>query len=191
MKPVGVFGGSFDPIHFGHLITTTFVYEFRNLEKVIFIPNNISPLKIDMTLTESEHRVNMLKLAIEQYPFFEYSDLEIQRREISYTYTTLLELKKIHANLELIIGFDNLVVFDKWNNPDKIIQLAKLIVMKRKTDMIPSKQNKFFDVATVIDTPTVEISSSEIRNKVKEGRSIEYLVPEKVKDYIYQNKLYK
>jgi nicotinate-nucleotide adenylyltransferase len=191
MRAVGIFGGSFDPIHFGHLITTAFVFEFRNLEKVIFIPNNISPLKTERTPATAEHRMNMLKLAIDQYPFFEYSDLEIQKGEISYTYATLVELKKKYENLELIIGFDNLVVFDKWNYPDKIIEIAKLVVMKRKTDLVPFQQNRFFEHATVIDTPTVDISSSEIRNKVRDGKSIETLVPDKVKEYIYQNKLYK
>jgi nicotinate-nucleotide adenylyltransferase len=191
MKPVGVFGGSFDPIHFGHLITTTFVYEFRNLEKVIFIPNNISPLKTDTVPISAMHRLNMIKLAIEQYPFFECSDIEIKSGEISYTYKTLLELKKQYSNIELIIGYDNLIVFDKWAQPDKIVELAKLIVMKRKTDIVPTMQHKYFNLASVIDTPTVDISSSEIRNKIRKRKSIEYLVPEKVKDYILKNDLYK
>ena len=191
MKAIGVFGGSFDPVHFGHLITTSFVYEFRNLEKIIFVPNYISPLKADQTPTKEIHRVNMLKLAIEQYSFFEYSDFEVNRGEISFTYTTLLELKKTYTNIELIIGFDNLLVFDKWRSPEKILEIAKLIVMKRKADIAPLEHNKFFEQAVMIDTPTVEISSTEIRNRVKEGRSIEQLVPEKVKEYIYQNGLYK
>ena len=191
MKPVGIFGGSFDPIHFGHLITTTFVYEFRNLEKVIFIPNYISPLKTDLKPTNAYHRLNMLKIAIEQYPFFTYSDNEVTKDEISYTVNTLLELKKSYENIELIIGYDNLIVFDKWRLPEKILQLAKVIVMKRKTDTPPSYKNKFFDQAIIIDTPTVDISSTDIRTRVSQGRSIDYLVPEKVKEYIYQNRLYK
>ena len=191
MKPVGIFGGSFDPIHFGHLITTTFVYEFRNLEKVIFIPNYISPLKTDLKPTNAYHRLNMLKIAIDQYPFFTYSDNEVTKNEISYTVNTLLELKKSYENIELIIGYDNLIVFDKWRLPEKILQLAKVIVMKRKTDTPPSYKNKFFDQAIIIDTPTVDISSTDIRTRVSQGRSIDYLVPEKVKEYIYQNRLYK
>ncbi len=99
MKPVGIFGGSFDPIHFGHLITTTFVYEFRNLEKVIFIPNYISPLKTDQKPTKAYHRLNMLKLAIEQYPFFTYCENEVTKGEVSYTVNTLLELKKTYENI--------------------------------------------------------------------------------------------
>ena len=190
MKSVGIFGGSFDPIHFGHLITTTFVYEFRNLEKVIFIPNYISPLKTDLQPTKAIHRINMLKLAIEQYPFFDYSDIEVNKDEVSYTVNTLLELKKTYDNIELIIGYDNLIVFDKWRFPEKIFQLAKVIVMKRKTDTPPSYKNEFFDQAIIIDTPAVDISSTDIRSRVNGGRSIDYLVPEKVKEYIYQNRLY-
>ncbi len=191
MKSVGIFGGSFDPVHFGHLITTSFVYESQNLEKIIFVPNYISPLKTDQKPTEAVHRINMLKLAIEQYPFFDYSDFEIMRDEISYTVDTLLELKKKYQSIELIIGFDNLVVFDKWRSPEKIFEMAKVIVMKRKTDVSPPEHNKFFDRAVIIDTPTIDISSTEIRNRVKEGRPIDYLVPEKVKEYIYRNRLYK
>ena len=191
MKAVGVFGGSFDPIHLGHLLTTRLVYEKRNLDKVIFIPNNISPLKTDLTPTSSLHRMNMLKLAVESFPYFEVSDYEINKSGVSYTYDTLLELKKSYPKLELIIGYDNLLVFDKWHLPEKILELVTLVVMKRSTDIEAETKNKFFDSAIIIDTPTIEISATEIRKRVKEGLSIEYLVPKSVKEYISQNGLYK
>jgi len=190
MKTVGIFGGSFDPIHIGHLITTRFVYEQRNLEKIIFMPCNISPLKPSILLVKPEHRLKMLKLALEPFSFFEVSDYEILKSETSYTIDTLLELKKTYESIELIIGYDNLLIFDKWHQPDKILDLAKLIVMKRKTDIDSKVINKYMNLAYVIDTPSIEISATDIRNRLQNGRSIDYLVPRKVKEYIQENNLY-
>ena len=191
MKAIGVFGGSFDPIHLGHLITTRLVYEQRNLEKIIFIPNNVSPLKTELTPTPAVHRMKMLKLAIESFPYFESCDYEINKNGISYTYDTLLELKKSFSKIELIVGYDNLLVFDKWHLPKKILEVATLIVMKRSTDVEAKTQNEFFNSAIIVETPTIEISATDIRKRVKDGLSIEYLVPKSVKEYISKNGLYK
>jgi len=190
MKTIGIFGGSFDPIHIGHLVTTRFVYEQRNLEKIIFIPCNISPLKSTITLNNPVHRLKMLELALEPFPFFEVSDYEILKGDTSYTIDTLLELKKTYESIELIIGYDNLLIFDKWHEPDKILNIAKLIVMKRKTDVDSDVINKFMNLAYIIDTPSIEISATDIRNRIQNGRSIDYLVPRKVNEYIQENKLY-
>jgi nicotinate-nucleotide adenylyltransferase len=191
MKPVGILGGSFDPIHLGHLITSYDVLEKRNLEKIIFVPCHISPHKTDQRPTEDNHRLNMVNLAIEQYPYFESSDYEIRKGDVSYTYNTLLELKKSYDQLELIIGFDNLIVFDKWHRPDDILQLATVVVMKREIDNIPVKHNKYFDSVILLETTQIDISSTEIREHVKNGASIDYLVPSKVKEYISTHSLYK
>jgi len=191
MKTIGIFGGSFDPIHIGHLVTTRFVYEQRNLEKIIFIPCNSSPLKPSTELVNPGHRLKMLKLALEPFPFFEVSDYEILKGEISYTIDTLLELKKTYERIELIIGYDNLLIFDKWHEPDKILDIAKLIVMKRKTDIDSEVLHKYMNLAYIIDTPSIEISATDVRNRVQNGRSIDYLVPKKVKEYIQENKLYR
>jgi len=191
MKPVGILGGSFDPIHLGHLITSYDVLEKRNLEKIIFIPCHISPHKTDQKPTEDTHRLNMVKLAIEQYPYFEFSDYEIHKGDVSYTYNTLVELKKSYDQIELIIGFDNLIVFDKWHRPDDILQLATVVVMKREIDYIPAKHNKYFDSVILLETTLIDISSTEIRERVKNGSSIDYLVPSKVKEYISAHGLYK
>ena len=115
MKTIGVYGGSFDPIHIGHLVTTRFVYEQRDLGKIIFMPCNISPLKTSNALSSPEHRLKMLELALEPFPFFEVSDYEILKGDVSYTLDTLLELKKTYDSIELIIGYDNLVIFYKWH----------------------------------------------------------------------------
>jgi nicotinate-nucleotide adenylyltransferase len=190
MKTIGVYGGSFDPIHIGHLVTTRFVYEQRNLGKIIFMPCNISPLKTSNALINPEHRLKMLELALEPFPFFEVSDYEILKGDVSYTLDTLLELKKTYDSIELIIGYDNLVIFDKWHEPEKILDIAKLIVMKRKTDDDAEVNNKFMNSAFIINTPSIEISATDIRNRILNGRSIDYLVPRKVNEYIQENRLY-
>ncbi|PKL81852.1 MAG: nicotinate (nicotinamide) nucleotide adenylyltransferase [Ignavibacteriae bacterium HGW-Ignavibacteriae-3] len=189
MKAIGIYGGSFDPVHLGHLITTRFIYEKRNLEKVIFIPNHKSPLKQDIIPTADEHRFHMLQLAIEPFPFFEVSDFEIKKNDVSYTFETLVEFKNKYEKLELIIGYDNLCVFDKWHLPEKILELAELIVMKRNTDIV-KPQNIFFNSAILVDTPTIDITATDIRSRVKNNLTIDYLVPQKVKEYISRNRLY-
>lgn len=187
---VGIFGGTFDPIHLGHLITTQYVLEQRKLDKIIFIPCYISPHKTNQNSSNPVHRLNMLRLAIEGIPYFELSDYEIRKGNISYTYDTILELKKTYHYIELIIGYDNLIVFDKWNKPDEILDLAKLVVMKRIIDKDAEIKNKYFEKAIILNTPTIEISSTDIRERVKNKLPIDFLVPKKVKEYIIQNKLY-
>lgn len=190
MNKVGIFGGSFDPIHLGHLITTQYVLEKRGLEKIIFIPCNISPLKSEQ-YSSPLHRLNMLKLAIENFPQFGFSNFEISKGDVSYSYDTLLEMKKLYKNIELIIGFDNLLVFDKWKNPDEIFELTNVIVMKRNDNGFEKSTNKYFDKAIILDTPAIDISSTEIRKRVQNNLTIDFFVPEKVKEYILENDLYK
>ncbi|MEJ5350042.1 MAG: nicotinate-nucleotide adenylyltransferase [Melioribacteraceae bacterium] len=189
-QKIGIFGGTFDPIHYGHLITTQYVLEKRKLDKIIFIPCYISPHKTNQNISNPVHRLNMLKLAIEKIPYFELNDYEIRKGNISYTYNTILELRKTYNYIELIIGYDNLIVFDKWHKPDEILDLVKLIVMKRTIDKEPETKNKYFEKAIILDTPTIEISSTDIRDRVKKNMPIDFLVPEKVKSYIHEHKLY-
>jgi nicotinate-nucleotide adenylyltransferase len=190
MKTVGIFGGTFDPIHIGHLITAQSIYEFRKLEKIIFIPSFISPHKTDITSSSFEHRINMLKLAIEDIPYFDYSDIEIKKKDISFSINTIQDLKSVYENIELIIGFDNLIVFDRWKAPDKILKLVKLVVLRRKVKGENFQRNKYFDKAIFVDTPLVEVYGTEIRERVKNNQNINFLVPQKVMAYIYEHNLY-
>lgn len=187
---IGILGGTFDPVHNGHLITAQYVLEKRNLDKIIFIPCYISPHKTELISSSAEHRLNMVKLAIDKIPYFDYSDYELKAEGVSYSYNTLLYLSEKYESLELIIGYDNLLVFDKWYQPDEIIRLASLVVMKRKTD-IEEKRNRFFEKAVLLDTPTIEISSTDIRERVKNNLPIDFLVPESVKKYINETNLYR
>lgn len=186
---IGLYGGTFDPIHFGHLITATYVKEIRQLDKIIFMPCYISPLRQQELRLSSVDRYNMVKSSISEIPYFSVSDLEINRAEISYTIDTIKELKKTYNDIELIIGYDNLLVFDKWKDPDEIFNLVKVIVVNRKVEIIPLN-NTYFPDAILIDNPLIEISASQIRNRIANNLNIDFLVPQIVKEYIYKNKLY-
>jgi nicotinate-nucleotide adenylyltransferase len=187
---IGIYGGTFDPIHLGHLITAQYVYEIRKLSKVLFIPCNVSPFKIGAKSTSKEDRLNMVKLAIEDIPYFSINDYEIKNQGISYTINTLKYLKSRYENLELIIGYDNLLKFEEWKDPDEIVKLAKLVVLGRNTQH-DEKENRFFKFAEFVNTPRIDISASEIRRRVKENLPIDFLVPPQIKNYIFEKGLYR
>ena len=191
MDAVGIIGGSFDPIHLGHLITAQSILEKRKLSKIIFIPCNISPHKPAFEYSLGIHRIRMLSLALGNFSRFEISDYEINKGEISYTIDTLRHFKEQYDNIELIIGYDNLIVFDEWREPDEILKLATLVVLKRRTDFEIKKLHKYFGEAIYVDTPVIEISATEIRNRVRKNLAIDFLVPEKVNNYIRVYGLYK
>jgi nicotinate-nucleotide adenylyltransferase len=190
-KAVGVFGGTFDPIHIGHLITAQSVLEMRNLKKIIFVPAYISPFKQNTRTTEGKHRLEMIRISIKENNFFEVSDFELKNKDVSYTIDTLKFLKKKYDNIELIIGYDNIFEFHKWKDPDKIIDFAKLVVLKRKTKNEPKRKDKFYKQAEFLETPIIEISSTDIRERVKNKLSIDFLVTPKVKDYIFKHNIFK
>jgi nicotinate-nucleotide adenylyltransferase len=191
MSKVGIFGGTFDPIHHGHLITAQSVREIRDLDKIIFIPSFISPHKADVNSVSPENRMKMLKLAVERIDFFEVSDYEIKKEGVSYTIDTLNEFKKKYDELEFIIGYDNIFKFHTWKNPDEIMKIAKILVLKRISSLPPPHEDKYVKSAIFVETRGIEISATDIREKVKQGMPIHYLVPEKVKEYIYSFNLYK
>ena len=190
MSKVGIFGGTFDPIHLGHLITAQSVREIRNLDKIIFIPSYVSPHKVDVESTSPEDRLEMIKLSIAGIDFFDFSDFEIKREKISYTIETLKEMKKRYNYLEFIIGYDNIFQFHTWKDPDEIFKLAKIVVLKRKSSYPPPEKDKYYNAAEFVQTRGIEISATDIRERVKNGLPINYLVTEEVKNYIYKNKLY-
>ena len=188
---IGIYGGSFDPVHNGHLITAQAVIEMRNLDKIIFVPSYISPHKQNVATSEPKHRINMLHLAVDKIPYLECSEIELNRGSVSYTVDTLRELKKKYDYIELIIGYDNIFKFHTWREPDEILRLAKLVVLRRKLNIPRGKQNKFYRAAIFLKSPFIQISGSVIRKKAQENTPINFLVPEKVQDYILKHKLYK
>lgn len=190
MSKVGVFGGTFDPIHYGHLITAQSVWEIRKLDKIIFIPAFISPHKSDVKTSSPAERLNMIKIAIEGVDFFDYSDIEIKKGGVSYTVDTLRELKKKYDEIEFIIGYDNIFEFHTWKDPDEIMKLAKIIVLKRKSSHPPQFKDTYYNQAVFVQTRGIEISATDIRERVKNGLPVNFLVPPRVMENIYNKKLY-
>jgi len=187
---IGIFGGTFDPIHHGHLITAQSVREIRKLDKIIFIPTYISPHKTNIKTSSAEDRMNMIKISIEGIDFFEVSDFEINKHDISYTVDTLREFKKYYDEIELIIGYDNIFKFYTWKEPDEIMNLAKVIVLKRKSSQPIEFIDKYVERATFVQTRGIEISATDIRHRVHKGLPIHYLVPKEIEKYILDHKLY-
>lgn len=191
MNSVGILGGSFNPIHIGHLILANWVLEEFSLDKIIFIPCYIQPLKSCLDFAQPDDRLEMIKLAIFNNPKFDVSDFEIKRKRKSYTIDTLRYFKKIFENLYFIIGADNLKEFHRWKEPDEILKIAKLIVVNRGGYQIriPKKLRNIEIYHCKI--PAIEISSTNIRERLRKNFSIKYLVPETVEKYIQTKQLYK
>ena len=188
---VGIFGGTFDPVHNGHLITAVAVKELRSLDKIIFIPSFIAPHKIDRLSSSPLHRIEMLKKAIKGIPYFDYSDFEIKKEGVSYTIDTLKFLQNKYDDIELIIGYDNLLEFSTWKDPDEILKMIKLVVLKRKVQNEPVVKDKFYYASEIIETPTIEISATTIRERIRNNLPINFLVPDAVMEYINYFNLYK
>lgn len=197
---LGIFGGSFNPIHMGHLILAEHIREELKLDKIIFIPAGNPPHKNIGNLELAHHRYNMVELAIENNPFFSISDIELKREGISYTSDTLAGIKEQYPDEELffILGSDSIIQFPSWHRIDKIFELAGIVVAKRPNvpqAELDNKVNEFTEKynARIIfsKAPYIEISSSEIRNRIKQGLSVRYMVPETVDEYIHNNNLYR
>ncbi|MCU7493500.1 MAG: nicotinate-nucleotide adenylyltransferase [Bacteroidota bacterium] len=191
MKKVGILGGTFDPIHHGHLITAQALMEIRNLESIIFIPCYISPHKTDGGNSSGLHRLNMVNLAIKDVPYFTCSPIEVERGGVSYTIDTLRELKKDYPEMELIIGMDNLEKFYTWKEPDELIKIAQLVVMERESSPREIPIDRYYEAAEFVKTPFIDIKATNIRQRVRQNLPIDFLVPKEIKEYIFRYNLYK
>lgn len=190
---VGLYGGTFDPIHNAHLIIAQFVKEELTLDKVIFIPSAHPPHK--QVFSASSVRLKMVNLAIAENTHFECSELELNRQEIAYSVDTIEFLKhqfKItKEQLFWLMGFDNLIDLPNWKNPDKIFGLSTIVVFPRSQDRINNIRKEYLEkVIFLHKAPILEISSTTIRDFIQKGRSIKYLVPPAVEELIYSEKLY-
>jgi len=193
MKRYGIFGGTFNPPHIAHSIVADYVRQQLNLDKIIFIPTGNPALKESIS---AEHRLAMAKLAFGNDKNFEVSEIEIQNlKEKSYTVDTLQKLKKLYKNdsieLFLIVGIDNLIDFPRWKEPEKLFELAEVMVINRPNFSLNELNSKFVEKVKFINAPMLEISSSRIREQVSQNKSIKYLVNTEVEDYIHKNNLYK
>ncbi len=183
---IGILGGVFDPIHLGHLFLAEQAREQLALAKVIFIPSFISPHKKEVV--SPYKRYKMLYLAISKNPFFEISLLEIKRKGVSYSIDTIEEIRKKYKEDEFffILGSDSWYQFSSWKDNNKLLKLVRIAVMERRG--FPIKKNR---TISNIQGEVLPISSSQIRERTKQNKSICYLVPENVRRYILKKGLYK
>jgi nicotinate-nucleotide adenylyltransferase len=190
---VGIFGGTFNPPHMGHLIVAERVRADLELSRIVFVPSFISPHKQDREIASGEERLMMLRLAIGGDRRYDVSDLELRRGGVSYTVETLAEMARNLPSDELffLLGMDNLVEFDTWKDPGRIAELATLVVMARPGFPRPERPPVEGLKLIYRDVPEIAISSTDIRHRVLGGDSIRFLVPDAVEQYIRGRGLYR
>ncbi|MCM8783378.1 MAG: nicotinate-nucleotide adenylyltransferase [Candidatus Omnitrophica bacterium] len=190
MLRIGILGGTFNPIHLGHLILAEEAYRILGLNKVIFVPCYLPPHKSYRGLISAQHRLAMIKEAIKGNNHFTVSDIELREKEISYTFKTLQKFRRIfprYTKIFLIVGSDAIRELTHWKNFKTIIEMSKIIIAKRTNFPVDKKPHW----ARIIKIPQIEISSSEIRSRIKKEITISYLVPCAVEKYIEKNRLYR
>jgi len=196
---IGLFGGTFDPIHVGHLIIAGEIRLKLALDEVLFIPTGQPWLKSERSVASGEHRLEMLQLAISSNPHFKVCTVELERPGPSYSVDTVSALKdELGAEVELyfIVGFDALAELPIWKEPSRLLDLCQVVGVRRPgyaeldwgslERAIPGVSSRLI----VVDVPQIDISSTQIRERVAKGLSIRHLVPEAVEGYISKNRLY-
>lgn len=195
---LGVFGGTFDPIHCGHLVAAEEVRAKLALDRVLFVPAGLPPHKLGREISPAHHRVTMLQLAIASNPGFELSRVDVEREGPCFTVDTLALLQEewgSEAELFFIMGMDSLSEILTWKEPGRLIRLARIVVVRRhgsQADVgelegaLPGAAQRI----QIVDAPRFEVSSSDIRRRVREGLPIRYQVPAAVEAYIREHHLY-
>ncbi|MFT5874620.1 MAG: nicotinate-nucleotide adenylyltransferase [Clostridium sp.] len=195
-----IFGGTFDPIHIGHVHIAYEALYNLHLDKILFMPAGNPPHKINKKITDSQIRYDLVKRAIENETHFEISDYEINKKENSYTYETVELFSKLKRNIEwyFLIGVDSLMDLDNWKNVDRILASSKLVIYNRAGftigEVLKQKhhiEEKYNKELIFLDMPIIDISSTNIRNSIKEGRNINYFLPSGVEGIIDKLHLYK
>lgn len=198
---IGIMGGTFDPIHKGHLMLGEYAYQQYSLDKVWFMPNGNPPHKSSETIeSKSKNRVEMVRRAIAGKEYFALQLYEVENKEINYSYKTMEHFKDVYPEDEFyfIIGADSLFSLEKWVYPDRLLKTCTILAAYRDekgTDEMMSQiqyLNEKYDAdIRLLNTPNVDISSSKIREKIKEGICIQELVPEAVFEYIEEKQLFR
>ena len=187
-KGIGILGGTFDPVHIGHLRMADAVYKCMDLEQVMFIPAYVAPHKVGMDIAPADDRYAMTKLAIEPYSYFTVSDLELRRSGVSYTVDTLRELHRQYPEKQLyfIIGADSVEQLHTWNNIEEMLQLATFIGAGRPgyegimDNVVKNLGEEARQHIMLLNTPEYDVSSTDIRERIREGASLMNLVPKVV-----------
>ena len=190
---IGIFGGTFDPPHVGHLLLAADARDALNLDHLIFVPASSQPLKANTPAVASpQDRLEMVRLIVSDDANYQVDEAEIARKGLSYTVDTLEHLSARYrgAKLFLLLGQDALESFEQWKNPERIRELATLAVMQRSGQGRPRVDNQSRGVVTV-STRRVDVSSTEIRERLRAGKSIKGFVPESVERFIDARGLYR
>jgi len=202
IRRIGLVGGTFDPIHYGHLVIAEEVRASLHLSEVVFIPTGQPPHKPGQIITEAQHRVAMVQLAIASNPYFSYSRIEIEQAGPSYTVETLRRLRAqwgTQTALYFVIGWDSLEEFHTWHRPTEILALlTHLVAVKRPGYVEDSEQSETLEARVpgirqrllVVPAPQLAISSTDLRQRVAQDRPIKYQTPEAVEHYIIKHRLY-
>jgi len=188
---VGLFFGSFNPVHAGHLVIANYIQQYTDLDEVWFVLSPHNPHKQKKSLTDPRLRLEMLHIAIRDYPGFRLSDIELFLPQPSYTAVTLAHLQEKHPahRFSLIMGSDNLATLHKWFNAEAIIRHHRILVYPR-----PGSEHTSTPTGAEIirvDAPLMEISSSMIREAIRQGKQLPFFLPEKVFDYIQKEQIYR
>ncbi len=199
-KKIGLLGGTFNPIHIGHLLLGLSAKEYFNLDEIWLLPTGYSYLKAGKVEASASERYEMCQLAIEGLENFKCCDVEINREGPSYTYETLLELNANYPNNKFyfIIGSDSLFMLDNWKNPDIILKESEIIAAVRGNEnqekvkeQIEFLREKYHQEIHLLPFMNLEISSSELRSRIENKQTVKYLIPDKVLDYIEDKGFYK
>ena len=186
-------GGTFDPIHIAHLIIAEEALDSLSLDRVIFVPSARPPHKQDDRVTSLNHRLEMVRLAIGGDPRLALSDIEARRPEPSYTVETIRQFRRELGDEEKIyflMGADSLALFFTWKDPLDLIDACEFVVVPRPGVDMGEGDPRILEKALVLDAPLIGVSSSDVRDRVRAGRSIRHLVPEEVRAYIREKNLY-
>ncbi len=198
-RRVGIMGGTFDPIHYGHLVAAEEAREAFKLDKIIFVPAGTPPHKVDRQITPARHRYLMTLLAIMGNPGFEASRVDLDRGKVTYTVDTLQDLRKIlpETDLYFITGADAILEILHWKAPREVLSLAEFIAVTRPgygldqlSTALGPLYEPFQDRIHILEMPPMGMSSTDLRRRLAEGRSVRYLLPEPVVTYIQREGLY-
>lgn len=199
IKRIGIMGGTFNPIHQGHLLLAEQAREYCELDEVLFIPSGNSYMKDSSEILDGEIRIFMTAAAIEDNPSFTLSTMEVEREGATYTCDTIQDLreKEPFAQYYFIMGADSLFSMESWKDPGEIFKNCILVAAARDsrdtfslTEKATELQAKYQARIIILPERKIDISSSEVRSRIREGKSVRYMIPDKVIDYISSNHLY-
>ncbi len=194
LPALGVLGGTFDPIHYGHLIIARALVEELNLAQMLFLLSAHPPHKKASAIAPWQDRLQMMKLALQGNPHFQTSDVELKQHGPSYTVETMKLLQSRYAQryrVLFVVGADSILDIFTWHQPERLLDSRSLVVVPRPGCDLRQLDPRVAEKVTVVHTPLIEISSSDIRQRINQGLSIQYLMPEEVTRYIRDHNLYR